>query len=193
MSGEWKWGEHMLPRVSNYAYLGDNFASNGAWDSHVKDVCVNGRKKLNQLHSALSNRDVNIIVCVDCCYCLLFNLALSIACVDECVSERESKAFWKGLDNKTKLHMYTRFVKQSEFKKYLHGLCDAGTRLLLKFRSGTHSLDEELGRHRSREGKVECSICGTECESVFHVLLECPAYSLCREGFRAKFKELIYR
>ena len=32
-----------------------------------------------------------------------------LACVDECVSERESKAVWKGLDIKTKLHMYKRF------------------------------------------------------------------------------------
>ena len=62
-SGEWKWGEHMLPRVSKYAYLGVNFASNRAWDSHVKDVCVNGRKKLNQLHSVLFNRDINLCVC----------------------------------------------------------------------------------------------------------------------------------
>ena len=53
-----------------------------------------------------------------------------LACADECASERESKEFWKGLDNK--LHMYKRFVKQSEFKKYLHGDCDVGTR------SGTH-------------------------------------------------------
>ena len=60
--------------------------------------------------------------------------------------------------------MYKRFVKQSEFKRYLHGFCDAGTRLLFKFRSGTHGLNEELGRHRGREGKVECSICGAECE-----------------------------
>ena len=60
MSGEWKWGEHILPKVSNYAYLGVNFASNGAWDSHVKDVCVNGGKKLNQLRSVLSNRDINL-------------------------------------------------------------------------------------------------------------------------------------
>ena len=77
-SGEWKWGVYiMLPKVSNYAYLGVNFASNGGWDSHVKDVCVNGRKKLNQLHSILSNR---ILICVhiDCCYCLLFDLALSM-------------------------------------------------------------------------------------------------------------------
>ena len=41
VSGEWKWGEHMLPKVSNYAYLGVNFASNGAWDSHVNlKMCV---------------------------------------------------------------------------------------------------------------------------------------------------------
>ena len=26
-----------------------------------------------------------------------------LACVDECVSERESKAFWKGLDIKNKV------------------------------------------------------------------------------------------
>ena len=63
--------------------------------------------------------------------------------------------------------------------------------LLFKFRSGTHGLNEELGRHRGREGKVECSICGAECESVVHVLWECPAYSSCREGFKAKLKELI--
>ena len=39
-----------------------------------------------------------------------------------------------------------------EFKKYLHGVSDAGTRLLFKFMSGTHGLNEELGRHRGREG-----------------------------------------
>ena len=36
------------------------------------------------------------------------------------------------------------------FKKYLHGVSDAGSRLLFKFRSGTHGLNEELGRHRGR-------------------------------------------
>ena len=44
------------------------------------------------------------------------------------------------------------------FKKYLHGVSDAGSRLLFKFRSGTHGLNEELGRHRGREGKVECTL-----------------------------------
>ena len=33
-----------------------------------------------------------------------------LACVDECVSERESKAFWKGLDIKQSyMHMYKGF------------------------------------------------------------------------------------
>ena len=81
--------------------------------------------------------------------------------------------------------MYKRFVKQSDFKKYF---CDAGTRLLFKFRSGMHGLNEELGRHRGREGKVECSICGAECEGMIYVLWECPAYSSCKEAFKAKVK-----
>ena len=41
-----------------------------------------------------------------------------------------------------------------EFKKYLRGVGDAGTRL---FRSGLHGLNEELGRHRAREGRM--SVC----------------------------------
>ena len=58
---------------------------------------------------------------------------------------------------------------------FVYKLRDAGTRLLFKFRSGTHGLNEELSRHRGREGKVEWSICGAECESVVRVLWECPA------------------
>ena len=77
-----------------------------------------------------------------------------LACVDECVSERESKAFW--ILKQSYICIYKRFVKQCEFKKYLHGFCDARTRLFFKFRSGTHGLNEELGRHRGREGKMEC-------------------------------------
>ena len=32
-------------------------------------------------------------------------------------------------------YFYERFGKNVEFKKYLHGVCDAGSRLLFKFRS----------------------------------------------------------
>ena len=41
----------------------------------------------------------------------------------------------------------------------LHGMCDAGTRLLFNFRSGTHGLNEKLGRHRGREGRKEFTLC----------------------------------
>ena len=59
-----------------------------------------------------------------------------------------------------------------EFNDYLHGVSDAASR----FRSGTHGLNEELGRHRGRAGK-ECLLCDNEYGSVNHVLWECPAYS----------------
>ena len=47
----WKWREH---KVSNYSYLGIDFASNGAWDVYLKKVLDNGRKNVNQLlHSII--------------------------------------------------------------------------------------------------------------------------------------------
>ena len=60
VEGRWKWGEHELPKVSSYCYLGIDFASNGAWDVHIKKVINNGRKRVNQLHSVISNRDINL-------------------------------------------------------------------------------------------------------------------------------------
>ena len=62
--------------------------------------------------------------------------------------------------------MYRRFGGKREFKKYLYGRSDEGARLLFKFRSGKHGLNEELGRHSDRDGRVECMLCGAECESV---------------------------
>ena len=47
---------------------------------------------------------------------------------------------------------------------------------MFKFRSGAHGLNEDLGRHRGMEVKMECSLCGNGCESVSHVLRECSAY-----------------
>ena len=119
-----------------------------------------------------------------------------LACVEECISERESRRFEEGLNTKVKLDIYKRFGKSVEFKQYLHGVCDAGSRLLFKFRSGTHGLNEELGRYRGREGKTECSLCGDECENVSHVLVshvlwECSAYSSSRACFIKKLQELL--
>ena len=62
---------------------------------------------------------------------------------------------------------------------------------MFKFRSGTHGLNEELGRHRGREDKTECSLCGNECENVSHVLWECSAYSSTRASFMKKLQEFL--
>ena len=66
-----------------------------------------------------------------------------MACVEECISEWESRKFEEGLNNKVKLDIYKRFGQSVEFKKYLHGICDAGSTHLFKFRSSTHGLNEE--------------------------------------------------
>ena len=80
-----------------------------------------------------------------------------LACVEECTSERESRRFEKGLNAKVKLDIYKWFGKNVEFNKYLHERCDAGSRLLFKFRSGMHGLNEELCRHIGR-GKVRWNV-----------------------------------
>ena len=60
VEGGRKWGEHTFPKVSNYSYLGIDFASNGAWDVHLKKALDNGRKKVSQLHSVISSKDINM-------------------------------------------------------------------------------------------------------------------------------------
>ena len=112
-----------------------------------------------------------------------------MAFVEECISVRQSRKFEEGLNTKVKLDIYKQFGKSV---KYLHGICDAGSRLLFKVRSGTHGLNEELGRHRGgREGKTECSLCGNECENVCHVLWECSVYSSTRASFMKKLQALL--
>ena len=58
-----------------------------------------------------------------------------------------------------------------------------------KFRLGTHGLNEELGRHRGREGKMNCYLRGDECENVSHVLWECSACSNTRASFMKKLQK----
>ena len=50
---------------------------------------------------------------------------------------------------------------------------------MFKFRTGTHGLNEELGRHSDIDGRVECTFC---CESVVHMLWEYSSYSTCRDN-----------
>ncbi len=57
----WKWGDKDIPEAVSYCYLGIEFAKNGSWDSHVQKVINNGKKKLNQLHRFLSNRNISTV------------------------------------------------------------------------------------------------------------------------------------
>ena len=114
-----------------------------------------------------------------------------LSVVGESIDERESRKFKEGLDSKVKLSLYRTFCKAVEFKAYLHGECDAGSRLMFKFRSGTHGLNEDLGRHRGREGRKECLLCDDECESVSHVLWDCLVYNTLRNDFVCKLQELL--
>ena len=59
VEGDWKWGENSLS-LSTHNYLDIDFQCNGAWDVHIKRVVENGRKKVNQLRSVISNRGVNL-------------------------------------------------------------------------------------------------------------------------------------
>ena len=36
------------------------FSSNGAWAMHIRKLLDNGRKKVNQLHKVISNRNINL-------------------------------------------------------------------------------------------------------------------------------------
>ena len=74
-----------------------------------------------------------------------------MACIEDDLRDTEAE---KGLDSKVKLDLYRRFGGKREFKKYLHGRSDEGARFLFKFRPGTHGLNEELGRHSDRDGRV---------------------------------------
>ena len=60
VEGDWKWGKHSLPRVFNYTYLGIDFECNGAWDVNIRKVRDNCKKKVKQLYSVISNRDINL-------------------------------------------------------------------------------------------------------------------------------------
>ena len=41
-----------------YTYLGVDFNESSAWDVHMKKVVASG-KKVNQLHTVISNWDIN--------------------------------------------------------------------------------------------------------------------------------------
>ena len=87
---------------------------------------------------------------------------------------------------KSKVSLYKNLWQ--EYRIYLHEVADAGSRLLFKFQTGTHGLNEELGRHRGKEGNKNVS-CGNECEGLSQVLWECLKYSSSRVDFLVELHE----
>ena len=61
-----------------------------------------------------------------------------------------------GMCKKSKLRVYRELTEDFECKKYLHGVSDMGSKLLFRFRSGTHGLNEELGRHSCINSSKAC-------------------------------------
>ena len=43
-----------------HSYLGIDFSSNEAWVMHIRKSLDNGRRKVNQLHKVISNRNINL-------------------------------------------------------------------------------------------------------------------------------------
>ena len=56
---------------------------------------------------------------------------------------------------KNKLRVYRELKEVFECKKYLYRVPDISSKLLFRFRSGTHGLNEELGRHITRNVSVK--------------------------------------
>ena len=67
-----------------------------------------------------------------------FSLKGFLSVVGESIDERESRKFEEGLDSNVKYSLYRTFCKAVKFKAYLHGACDARSRLIFKFRSGIY-------------------------------------------------------
>ena len=52
---EWFWGNSVLPHLDNYKYLGVKFTYNGHWDTHIKELVIAGKRKVNSLLKILNN------------------------------------------------------------------------------------------------------------------------------------------
>ena len=82
----------------------------------------------------------------------------------------------------SKLRIYRELKEDFECKKYLHRVSDMGSKLLFRFRSGTHGLNEELVDIVLKTVVKLVFFCECECESVvliicFQILrLFCVAY-----------------
>ena len=60
VNGCWKCGEYSFPIMYSYSYLGIKFSRNGALDMPIRKLLGNGKKRRNQLHKVINNRNINL-------------------------------------------------------------------------------------------------------------------------------------
>ena len=84
-----------------------------------------------------------------------YTLKSFLGVAGEGIDESESSKFEEGLNSKVKLSLYRTFGKIVEFKKYLRGVGDAGTRLY----SGQERMDSMKSWAGIEERKARRSVC----------------------------------
>ena len=117
--------------------------------------------------------------------------ALEVKQIKEALYKRECEEFEIALQHKSKLRLYRELRREDGLEEYLNYLKGAPARLFFKFRSGTHGLFEELGRHAKKGRSQECPNCGAGKESVEHVLFECASYDSQRQIFLDYLRQVL--
>ena len=81
----------------------------------------------------------------------------------------------RSMRPKEKLRLYLEANEDMEFKPYLKGHLDMGTKLMFRFRSGNIALNGMMALNNNAQDP-QCPCCGAATEDVIHALAECPLY-----------------
>ena len=79
----------------------------------------------------------------------------AVCCINNAFKNFVTSRLHSGMCKKSKLRAYRELKEDFECKKYLHGVSDMGSKLLFRFRSGAHGLNEELGRYSTRNSSLK--------------------------------------
>ena len=70
----------------------------------------------------------------------------AVSCINNAFTNFVISRLHSGRCWKSELRVH-ELKEDYECKKYLHGVSEVGSKLLFRFTSGTHGLNEELSRH----------------------------------------------
>ena len=75
----------------------------------------------------------------------------AVSCINDAFKNFFISSLHFRMCTKSKLRVYRELKEE-----HLHGVSDMSSKLLFRFRSGTHGLNEELGRHSTRNSSEAC-------------------------------------